>query len=41
VTVPTFSLTLVGLLLVVLGFLATGNVAIIAGVVALVAAGGA
>ena len=39
-TVPTFFLTLVGLLLVVLGFLASGNVAIIAlGVVALVAAG--
>jgi hypothetical protein len=40
VTVPTFFLTLVGLLLVVLGFLASGNVAIIAlGVVALAAAG--
>ena len=39
-TVPTFFLTLVGLLLVVFGFLASGNVPIVAlGVVALIAAG--
>jgi len=39
-TVPTFFLTLVGLLLVVFGFLGGGNVSIVAlGVVALIAAG--
>jgi len=38
--ITTFFLTLVGLLLVVLGFLAAGNLPIIAlGVVALIAAG--
>jgi len=38
--VPTFFLTLVGLVLVVFGFLAGGNVAFVAlGVVALIAAG--
>ena len=39
-TVTTFFLVLVGLILVVLGFLAGGNVAILAlGVLALIAAG--
>ena len=39
-TVPTFFLTLVGVLLVVLGILAGGNLALVAiGVVALIAAG--
>jgi hypothetical protein len=39
-TVPTFFLTLVGLLLAVLGILAGGNLALVAlGVVSLIAAG--
>jgi len=39
-TVPAFFLTLVGVLLVVLGILAGGNLALVAiGVVALIAAG--
>ena len=38
--VPTFFLTLVGLVLVVLGIIASGNLAIMAmGIVALIAAG--
>jgi hypothetical protein len=39
-TIPTFFLTLVGLLLAVFGFLAGGNVPFVAlGIVALIAAG--